>query len=181
MKTNKENSAAYLKSVLKKGTGFKTPENYFSGVENRFSSFLSEEKIPKKAGFNAPDRYFDNLENLILSKVSSTKKDTKIISFKDRVLKIVPFVAAASILLFIGLNSFVFEDSKNISLDDISENEVENWISYNINSLSEDDVMYAYTDINFSETDVFSSSINYGEIENYVIEEDNLYLILEND
>lgn len=181
MKTNSTNNEDFLKSVLKKKTGFKTPDNYFSDAENRFTSFLSEEKIPKKTGFKTPDNYFDNLENSILNKITIPKKEVKIISLKQRVFKIIPIAAAACVALFLSLNSFNFNTSKNISFDDLAENEVENWISNNLNLLSEEDFAYAYTNIDFDESDIIPSSITHDDIENYLSNEENISLILEND
>ncbi|QNM86671.1 hypothetical protein H9W90_06005 [Polaribacter pectinis] len=181
METNSTNSENYLKSVLKNKTGFTTPENYFSDAENRFSSFLSEEKLPDNGAFITPDSYFDNLEDLILSKTTSTEKEVKVISLKQKVLKFIPIAAAACIALFIGLNSFIFSNSENISFDDLADIEIENWIENNTSLISNDDLAFAYTNIDFDESDMVPNSITKDEIENYLSNEDNISLILEND
>ena len=187
MNTDIKNSEDYLKSVLKKKTGFNAPENYFTGIENRFSIFLSEEKIPKKIAFKTPDTYFNNLEDVILAKTASTKKKFFILpyknrkSLKQRILAFIPLATAASIVLFIGLNSFVFNTKKNISFDDLADNEIENWIYNNINLISDNDLALAYSSIYFDGSDMIPNSITDDEIENYLNTEDNVSLILEND
>lgn len=179
MNKNNKNNEDFLKSVLKQETGFTTPENYFSEIEDRFSTFITEEKLPNNSAFKTPEGYFNNLEDVILSKVITPKKEVKVISLKQRIFKSIPY-AAASVILFIGLNSYVFNSEKNISFDDLADTEIENWISNNTNLISDTDLTLAYTDINFDEDDLISSSISTDEIENYLSNEDVISLILEN-
>jgi hypothetical protein len=185
MNTTIKNSEDYLKSVLKKETGFNTPVNYFTGVENGFSIFLSEEKIPKKSAFKTPDTYFNSLEDVILAKTASTKKKLFILpnkkTYKQRILKFIPIAAAASLAIFIGLHSFVFNTKKNISFDDLADKEIENWIDNNINLINDDYLALTYSSIYFDGSDMIPNSITDNEIENYLNNEDNLSLILEND
>lgn len=181
METNLKNSENYLNSVSKKEPGFSTPENYFSDAEDRFSSFLSEEKIPKKTAFKTPDAYFENLENIILNKALTSEKEVKVISLKQRLLEFIPIAAAACIVLFLGLNAYTFNESENISFENLADNEIENWMTNNISLLSENDLAMTYTELDFDESDMILNSISNDELENYLSNQDNISLILEND
>ena len=99
MKHYIKNSEEYLNSISEKESGFCTPKNYFKTIEDSFEVKLIEKEFKKEEGFKIPDSYFTELENDILAKVLSTKKETKLISFKERVLKFIPMTAAAVIIL----------------------------------------------------------------------------------
>lgn len=180
MNTENKNKEDFLNLISKKKSGFTTPKKYFSEAENRFTTFLSEEKLPKKRGFKTPNLYFNSLEDVLLNKVTTTKKEVKIIGLKQQVFKYIPFAVAASIILFIGLNSFGFNVKKSISFDDIADTELENWVFNNTSLISQNDLTMAYTDISLYENEIISSSISIDEIENYLSEEDDISLILEN-
>ena len=49
----------------------------------------------------------------------------------------IPIAAAASVILFIGLNSFVFNNGEELTLDSLSENDLELWFDSNTLSTSE--------------------------------------------
>ncbi|MEE9406581.1 MAG: hypothetical protein V3V28_00765 [Polaribacter sp.] len=180
METNIKNSENYLNSVSKKKSGFNAPENYFSDVEDRFSSFLYEDKIPKNITFKTPDAYFDNLENTVLNKALTTEKEVKVISLKQRILKLTPLAAAACIVFFLGLNSYVFNDTEDITFESLADNEIENWMNNNISLISENDLAITYSELEFDESDMTPNSISSDELEDYLSNDGNISLILEN-
>ena len=181
MENKIKNSEMYLNSVLGKENGFSVPKNYFNGIEEQFSSFLFVDKVSKKPPLSIPSSYFDTLEDTIIAKVSSEEKTVKVVSFKERVLKIIPFVAAASIVLFIGINSFNFNKNKENIFEKIADSDIENWISNNINLISDDDIDLAYNSVEFDYTETIPNSISNEELENYLSNQNDLSLILEND
>ncbi|PQJ74651.1 hypothetical protein [Polaribacter gangjinensis] len=127
MKEDLKNSIDFLNKKTEKKSGLSVPENYFSEVEESIFAEVSTSSLPKDTGFTTPNNYFNDFENNILSNLVP-QKESKIIHFKSRILKAIPFVAAASIALFISLNSFFFEKSTTFSLDSISQNDIENWL-----------------------------------------------------
>ena len=88
---------------------------------------------------------------------------------------------AASIVLFIGLNSFVFNKAEENLFDKLEDIEVENWISNNINLINDNDFALTYNDIEFDALEIIPNSISNDDLENYLNNEENLSLILEND
>ena len=167
MENNIKNSEEYLNSILGKKTGFSIPNNYFSTTEDSINTKLSEEAfITKEPGFTMPDDYFKNLENDILAKVSSPKKETKVISFKEKMIKMLPIAAAASVLLFIGLNSFVFNNEKELSLDSLSDDDIEFWLD--TNTLNANDIAIVLEDDILNESDFHFATLNDENIEDYI-------------
>jgi hypothetical protein len=177
MENKIKNSETYLNSILSKKNSFSIPDDYFSTIENTIEAKIVEENFRKENGFKTPDSYFNGLENDILAKVSSTKKETKVISLKQRFFKVIPFAAAASIILFIGFNSFMFNKTEKLTLDSLSDDDVEYWL--NSNSISNSDIVSILED-DVLEDDVFYfSSIEDETIEDYINSIDNVSLLNE--
>jgi len=165
---NKEikNSVKYISKKAGNKTGFSTPSNYFNNLEEAITVKLSEEKFTKENSFEVPDTYFNNLEDRILTKVSSAEKETTIISFKDRVLKMIPIAAAASIILFIGLNSFLFNTTEELTLDAVSADDIKLWLD--TSALTTNEITLALEDDILDENDFSFSTIENETIEDYI-------------
>jgi hypothetical protein len=166
MENEIKNSEMYINKKVGKETGFSTPSNYFDDLEDAILGKVFEDKLPNETGFKVPENYFKTLEEDILNKVSSSKKETKVISLRERVLKIIPFVAAASIVLFIGLNSFVFETNDEFTLDSLSENDIEYWLESN--TLNSDDMATVLQDDIEEENGFYFMDIEDESIEEYM-------------
>ncbi|MGK0412239.1 MAG: peroxiredoxin family protein [Polaribacter sp.] len=166
MKNEVKNSESYIRHKVGTATGFSTPTNYFDDLEEVINAKISEEKFSKETAFKVPENYFDTIEDSILAKVSSTKKKTKIITFKKRVFKIIPFVAAASIILFIGLNSFVFSTNDTLTLETLSNNDLEYWLD--ANTLSTHDITTILQDDILDENEFYFTEIKNESIEEYI-------------
>jgi hypothetical protein len=180
MKDELKNSIEYLNKKTGGSSGFSVPSNYFKTVEASFSTALKENNFVKVKGFEVPDSYFNKLEDNILAKVSPVKEEVQVISLKKRISKLIPMGAAASIILFIGLNLFIFNKSKEDPFDKLSDNEIENWIANNINLINDNDFAITYADIDFDVDIAVPNSISNDELENYLNDSENISLILEN-
>lgn len=147
-----------------KKTGFSTPENFFNSFEDDLFSKISEENLPSKNGFSTPDGYFEELENQIFDKIALEEKpEAKVISLKSRILKTIPYAAAASVLLFIGLNYFS-SINNSVTFEDLSTTEIENWLDTDISGT---EIAEVISEIDFNEAD-FTNNINDTEIEDYL-------------
>ena len=166
MKNEIKNSEVYINKEAGKETGFSTPTNYFDDVEDVILGKVFENKLPNNTGFKVPENYFKTLDTNILNKLSALKKETKVISLKERVLKIIPFVAAASIVLFIGLNSFVFGTNDEFTIDSLSEDDIEYWLESNIMN-AEDMAIVLQDDID-DENGFYFMDIEDETIEDYI-------------
>ena len=179
MKHYIKNSEEYLNSISGKESGFSTPKNYFSTIEDSFEVKLIEKEFKKEEGFTIPDSYFTELENDILTKVLSTKKETKLISFKERVLKFIPMTAAAVIILFVGLNSFVFNTTEDFTPDSLSEIDIEYWLDSN--TLDTYEISITIEDIVLDENDFYLAHLEDKTIEDYINSIDNTSIFEELD
>ena len=171
MEHNIKNSEAYLNSILGKESSFSIPKSYFNTIEGAIEAKLTEEQFTKKEGFTIPDSYFKELENDILAKVLSTTKETKIISFKERILKVIPISAAAAVILFIGFNSFVFNTNEELTLDSLSEIDIEYWLD--ANTLNTYEITIALEDVVLDENDFYFATLEDKNIEDYINSIDN--------
>ena len=171
-----KHSEDFIRNTIGNKTGFTTPKNYLNEFENNtFSTFL-ENNIQKETKFNIPSDYFNNLEEKILAKVSSEVKEVKVISFKDRVLRFIPAVAAASVLLFIGLNYFT---NTKTTFDDITIADLETWYENDIENINSSELAMVFETADFEE-DTFSETIIKNEnLEEYLNSIDHTSLLIE--
>lgn len=161
-----KHSIDFLNQKVGKNTGFSTPENYFQEVEENLSSISFITSLPKERTFTTPDNYFERVNDSILEKLAPKKnKDVKIISLKERFLQYIPMAAAASVLLFIGINYF---STQKTTFDDITITDIESWFE---NGYGETYTEELATAINTSdiEDDLFAS-ISDESLENYLLD-----------
>ncbi len=171
MKHNIKISEAYLNSILEKESGFCAPKNYFNTIEDSFELKLIDEKLKPEEGFTLPDSYFNKLENAILAKVLSNKKETKLISFKERILKFIPMTAAAIVILFVGLNSFVFNTDEEFTSDSLTEIDIEYWLD--TNTINTYEISITIEDVLLDENDFYFANLEDKTIEDYINSIDN--------
>ena len=80
-----------------------------------------------------------------------------------------------------GLNSYVFNDSEDISFENLADTEIENWLNNNISLIDENDLAMTYSELEFDASDMIPNSISSEELEDYLSHNENISLILEND
>jgi hypothetical protein len=137
-----------LSNIPKEENIFSVPENYFDSLEDRVLSQIIEEQLPKKLPYTIPDTYFEEFEDRLFTNTEFSKKEVNVIRLKSRILKIIPVVAAASILLFIGFNYFT--TIKPNSIDSVSSGDIELWMDENYVEYSTTNVM-EFVDADFIE------------------------------
>ena len=161
---NKYNNKKFSLNEIK-DSGFKTPTNFLDSVEDDFFSKLTEEKLPNSNGFEVPKDYFNSLEDEILKKITPK---TKVISLGSRLKKMIPLAAAASVLLFIGINYFSVQ-SETITFDDISSTEIENWLENGYTSINTTDLASVLDETDFNDNELIdNTTIEDTEIEDYL-------------
>jgi len=89
-----------MKKEDKYNHGFKAPDEYFEGFEERLFSKLKEADLPKKHGFDVPDGYFEDLEERILQNIAQEKAVKVIPFFKRKTFLYAASVAACAALVF---------------------------------------------------------------------------------
>ncbi len=152
----------FLNQKVGKKAGFSTPKNYFNEVEENLATSIFTNSLPKESAFTTPTNYFDTLDDALLSKLNT--KEVKVITLRKRVLQYIPIAAAASVLLFIGINYF---NSQKITFEDITIADIESWYE---EGYAEPDTEALTMALNTSdlEEDLFSS-ISSESLEDYLI------------
>lgn len=141
----------------KQSHGFSVPENYFDSVENAVFAKISESSFPKETGFSVPNNYFETVDKALYKSLNIVHKEPKVISLRTRMLKYIPTAAAASILLFVGLNYMTLSDS--ISFESISSDEVENWINNNYLNQNPNNFRDQFVDADFTENALLDDNL----------------------
>ncbi|APG64240.1 hypothetical protein LPB136_02150 [Tenacibaculum todarodis] len=165
MNNNLEHSEEFIRSKVGLENGFSTPENYFEGIEDAVFTTLSSEIIPNEHKLEVPSNYFETLEDRILAKVSIEKKETKVISLRERMLQIIPTAAAASVLLFIGLTYF---SNSTVTFDDITITDIDFWYDNNNENISSSDLAMVFEASDFEENILSENSIEEDSLEEYL-------------
>lgn len=157
-----------------KKPGFKTPENYFEGVEDAVLSQIKLKSI-EKPGFKLPEDYFDTLDEAVMAKVSK-KNDTKVIHLFSRRNLIYASSIAATILLLFNLS--IFERNRVTTFDSLDTATVESYIlnedigSYEIASFIDDEEISEenFIEHSFSDENIESYILNNIDVEDFFSE-----------
>ncbi|HHC78517.1 MAG TPA: hypothetical protein ENK46_01450 [Flavobacteriia bacterium] len=164
--------------------GFSTPSSYFDTVEDTILTKIKGEEnqqsrqaaLPNTTptGYTIPENYLETVENTIVSKLNNKKASVKVIDFKTFILKrVIPLVAAASVLLFIGLH---YNSKNKIKIEDVAASEIEQWIDEGLITLDTDEIAEAYSDVELEDTTTFDEE----ELLDYLNGTDVESLLLEN-
>ncbi|MFK5889356.1 MAG: hypothetical protein QM486_01340 [Flavobacteriaceae bacterium] len=108
-----------LNLIKAKGTGFCVPDGYFDSLES---------KVLSKVSHDIPTDYFDRLEDKVFKRIEEeVKHPVKVISLRQKIIRrYAPLLAAASVVLFIGLN--FYNNSNTISFDSLDTTTVSSWL-----------------------------------------------------
>jgi len=150
-----KHSIDYLRNKTQKEHGFSVPENYFESVEDVLFSKIVEQQLPKNDGFVVSEGYFDTLETTLFSNIEFPKKESKVISLRKRMIRYIPTAAAASVLLFFGLN--YIEITNRTSFNDINFSDIENWLDEDYLDLNTTNTIFVDSD--FTENNLFEEVV----------------------
>lgn len=167
-----KNSVDFITKTVGKKTGFSVPANYFDNLENSISTIVTEGSLPTQKPFDIPEDYFNKLEDNIFSKINSEENklqqnEVKVISLYQRVLQIIPYTAAASVVLFLSV-FFFNKYNTSISIDDITTANIENWYEESYGSTNTTELAMVFETTDFNEEDDFSISFSDDNLENYI-------------
>ena len=176
MRDNIKNSENFVTAVSGKETGFATPKNYFKDSELRFSSFISEEKLPKDVSFKTPSNYFDTLEDSILEKINLPEKEVKVITLQQKLWRLIPVAVAASLILFFSLNPF---QAKGVSFEAIADNDIEIWFNDSATEINTEDISFIFSDEDLIDDTFSLTSISDTSLEEYIITLDHSAILSE--
>ncbi|OUS01939.1 hypothetical protein A9Q86_04620 [Flavobacteriales bacterium 33_180_T64] len=151
-----------------KTSGFKTPKDYFSQVEEQILNEVSLIDKANHSGFEVPGSYFESLESKILDKVNP-KNDTPVISlFSWKKLVYTSAIAASLILMFTIFtpSEITFEDIETASIEYYIEQE--GFSNYDLASLLTEEEL---STVNFIDNEILEETIEDYLLDNVDIEE----------
>lgn len=179
MEKELKNSIDFINKKAGKTSGFSVPSNYFDELDDTIIAKIATSNFSDETGFKTPDDYFLNLEDRILESVSKEQKQSKVINFKARIFKAIPYLAAASIALFITFNSLIFKNTSSFTLDSISENDIENWLEFN--TFNTNDIATVLGDDFLNMNDLSFAQLKTENLEDYLYSIDSETLLIEKD
>lgn len=184
MDKNLQHSINYITSKTGGKSKFSVPKNYFDGIEDDVLTKISEVNLPNKELFTVPKDYFTNLEDEILAKISpedniQPKKEVKVISLQKRILQVIPYTVAASVVLFIGTYFFNNYNNSTVTLDDITVAEIENWYNNGYGDSNETELAMTLETVDFTDDELSSIQLNDAVLEDYFNSKDNTLLLNE--
>lgn len=146
-------------------TGMNTPKGYFENFEDRMMLRVMEENLPESNGLRVPNTYFDSLEERVVDRLAVNKEPKVIPLFSKRTLIYVSGIAASLILLI-----SLWGKTDELSLDELSANEVEEYIENGGIDLSSYEVMALLAEDELSEISISSEVISDEALEAYLLE-----------
>ena len=160
--------------------GYAAPDSYFDTIEDRVLAKIKKEKssqssLPtnKQTGFSIPENYLETVEDSITAKLNDDENPIKVIDFKTFVLtRIVPFAAAAAVLLLVYINY----NTKTTSFDTVASTDIEEWIENDLITLDIYEIAEVYNDSELENTTIFAED----EVLEYLDGTDIESLLLEN-
>ncbi|MCW5517053.1 hypothetical protein [Muriicola sp. Z0-33] len=110
-----------------KNSGFKTPENYFEGFNDRLSERLKEDEstLPENAGLKVPEGYFDSLNEQITDKLQQTTSTKVVKLYPHRKYYLAAAAIAALFILVLGIQQF---GDKELTFDSLANSDIENYL-----------------------------------------------------
>lgn len=149
-----------------KNNGFKTPDGYFDGLNDKIMAKLSEESsvLPKDDGLVVPDNYFETFNEKVLSKVN--QKETKVV-------QLIPYrkyyFAAASIaavaLVIFGLN---WNSSSEPTFESLAESDIESYFEDTELGLSSYEIAEVIPVDDLEISDILENQLNEDNVIEYL-------------
>jgi len=156
-----------------KTSGFKTPKDYFSQVEEHILNEVYLKNKVDDTGFQVPDSYFDTLEDRVFNTIEN-ETETKVVKlFPWKKIIYASSIAAALVLMF-----NVFSTSKTVTWESLEMASIENYLeeedytSYELATLLTEDELNKdnFIDNEISETSIEDYLLNNAELEELIIE-----------
>ncbi|WP_299432322.1 hypothetical protein [uncultured Maribacter sp.] len=152
-----------------KNSGFRLPEDYLENFNDSLLNKIAtseESKIPNKEGFTVPKDYFDTLHKNISDKLE--EKPTKVIAIQSYKKYYYSAIAAAIVLLFVGIN---LNKTVDYSIEDIANADIDSYIEYTDLNFSSYEIAEVVPIDNLDITDILDAGINEENIIDYLEDE----------
>ena len=160
-----------------KQTGFKTPKDYFSTLEDAVLDQIKTDDLLKgmeSTGYSLPEGYLSSVEDNVFNKLDSNK-DVKVVSLLSRRnLLYMSGVAAAIVILF-----SVFIKNEVNTNEELDYDMVENYIMQQDISSYELAALLTEEELESINSEVMDEAFTDDEMETYLLENVNIEEIIE--
>jgi hypothetical protein len=151
--------------------GFKVPGGYFEDFEDKFLHGFSEDR---QRGFKVPEGYFESFRFMPETAKTHPPEKPNLRAIRNRsTTRVIWMAAAASILLFFGLNYF-YNNTSEPGWTSPDQKEISQWIDNELSEVSPYDIAEVYQDVELdlpladaSELEEYLSEI---ELEQFLVE-----------
>lgn len=133
--------------------GFHVPEDYFDSLDDKFMNRMNQ---GSKKGFRVPENYFTDFE-VTPPKISEHQGAVRL--KRPQVKRLIWIAAAASILLFVGVN-YTSNDASKLDWNELNQSEIVSWIESDLSGLDAYDLAEAYPEAELSETTISNEELN---------------------
>lgn len=178
-----------LRKLKNTDQGFSVPDGYFDALDSKLGSLgstaskdasertdsadLKDDRslvnLKKRGtGFKTPQDYFESFEPKVL-----TNEPGKVVSLKNKTVRIISMAIAASVLLFFGIQYNYMTPSSSTQLS-LQEEDISNWIEMDLVELNSYDIAEAFDDIELDEISYTDEELyqylNDVDLENIILE-----------
>ncbi|WP_460219601.1 hypothetical protein [Psychroserpens sp. MEBiC05023] len=149
---------------INKNSGFKTPKNYFSQLEEQIFNEVHLIDKTETSGFETPDGYFDTVEQNILANITK-ENDTKVISLMQwKKVMYVGAVAACLVLMF----NIIFQGSEPLTFETIETAAIEDYLEDE--DYSGDELASLLTEDELNKDNFIDNKLSEENIEDYLLD-----------
>ncbi|THD67446.1 hypothetical protein E7Z59_07230 [Robertkochia marina] len=158
-----------------KEDGFRIPENYFEGLEEKLRDRAAlQDHIPKQEGFLIPEGYFENFEAELRNKISPGPGKVRHLSYLKRGLGV-----AATILGLFFLSTIFLNTEGDFSFDQVSTSDIEWLMEQGALEVPEIFLMEQAENMNLNDITMYTEPIKTSTLEEYLLEEMDVYEVLD--
>jgi len=133
--------------------GFHVPDNYFESLDDKLMSRINQDS---KKGFRVPENYFTDFE---VKPPKVSEQDGIVRLKRPQVKRLIWIAAAASVLLFFGIN-YTSNDPSKLDWNELNQSEIVSWIESDLSGLDAYDLAEAYPEAELSETTISNEELN---------------------
>lgn len=152
----------------KRESGFKVPENYFSGLDQQILDAVKLKEKASSHGFKIPKAYFETFDERLISELSE-QKETKVISLLSW-KKTLSIAAVAACLIFM-FNLFL-KPSETLDFESLELTSIESYLEDS--DYSSYELATVLFDENLLKDNFIDNAIEKEQLEDYLLETTDL-------
>ena len=153
----------------KYNTGFKVPDQYFEGLEDRLLDTIAEDNLPKSAGFKTPEGYFETFETRLEKRLSEEIHTTtpKVMPLYKR--KMFLYTASIAAVFACIVSVVTFSSETSIDIQDINTEAIASYIDDGNLDISSQELALFLQEEDMNVLEIASEEISNENITDYLL------------